>query len=273
MKQFIALSQTIRRSILDMVYTTKSPHIGSSFSTVELLIALYFNTLSVSPSDPYNPDRDRFIFSKGHACPALYAVLAERGFLSRKDIAGFAVNDGVLEQHPRRDIKRGVEVSSGSLGHGLSIGAGMALAAKNDGRGYRTYVLLGDGELNEGSIWEAAMFASHHGLDNLVALVDYNKIQALGNSNDIINLEPLSQRWSSFGWAAKQIDGHDFEQICGALDSIPFSVGKPSIIVAHTIKGKGVSFMENQVLWHYRAPNDEEYTAALREVAGERSIL
>ncbi len=261
------LSKKVRRSILDIIYKTKSPHIGSSFSSVEILVSLYFKVLSVSPENPFNPNRDRFILSKGHACPAFYAVLAERGFLTEEDLKGFAVNDGVLEQHPTRDVKRGIEVSTGSLGHGLSMGIGMALAAKRDKKNYEIYVLLSDGELDEGSVWEAAMFASHHGLDNLVAIVDYNKIQALGYTKDIINLEPLSQRWSSFGWAVREIDGHDFGHIFEALGSIPFSAGKPSIIIAHTVKGKGVSFMEDKVLWHYRAPDDEEYQIALKELS------
>ena len=267
LENYLFLSKKVRRSILYIIYKTKSPHIGSSFSTVEILVSLYFKVLSVSPEGPFDPNRDRFILSKGHACPAFYAVLAERGFLTEDDLKGFAVNDGVLEQHPTRDVEKGIEVSTGSLGHGLSMGVGMALAAKRDEKDYRVYALLSDGELDEGSVWEAAMFASHHGLDNLVAIVDYNKIQALGYTKDIINLEPLSQRWSSFGWAVREIDGHDFDQISEAFESIPFSDGKPSIIIAHTVKGKGVSFMEDKVLWHYRTPDDEEYQIALKELS------
>lgn len=267
LEALIFLAKKIRKSILNLIYNTKSPHIGPSFSIVEILIALYFGHLNVSPNNPLNPDRDRFILSKGHACPAFYAVLAEKGFLSEEDLKGFAVNGGMLEQHPNKDIKRGIEVSTGSLGHGLSIGVGMALAAKQDKKNYKIYVLLSDGELNEGSVWEAVMFASQHGLDNLVAIVDYNKIQALGYNKDIINLEPLSQRWSSFGWTVREIDGHDFSQIFEAFDKIPFSAGKPNIIIAHTVKGKGVSFMEDKLLWHYRSPNDKEYEIALKELS------
>lgn len=266
LEYYYRLSKNIRIEILAMIYRTKSPHLGPSFSIVELLVSLYFEVLTVFPEDPYNANRDRFILSKGHACPAFYAVLAERGFLSEEDLRGFAVNDGVLEQHPNMDIKRGIEVSTGSLGHGLSIGVGMAVAAKRDKKNYKVYVLLSDGELNEGSVWEAAMFASHHSLDNLVAIVDYNKMQALGYTKDIINLEPLSQRWSSFGWGVREIDGHDYGQILGACESAPFSKGKPTVIIAHTVKGKGVSFMEDKLLWHYRAPDDKEYEAALREL-------
>ena len=267
MEHYYLLSKKIRRSILDIIYKTKSPHIGSSFSSVEILVSLYFKVLTASPEDPFNPNRDRFILSKGHACPAFYAVLAERGFLSEEDLKGFAVNGGVLEQHPSRDVNKGIEVSTGSLGHGLSIGVGMALAGKRDKKNYRVYALLSDGELDEGSVWEAAMFASHHGLDNLVAIVDYNKIQALGYTKDIINLEPLSQRWSAFGWSVKEIDGHNFGQIFEVLASIPFSTGRPNIVIAHTVKGKGVFFMEDKVLWHYRAPDDEEYQDALKELS------
>jgi len=264
---FLSLSKKIRKSILKIIYRTKSPHIGGSFSCVEILASLYFKILNVSPEDPANPNRDRFILSKGHGCPSFYAVLAERGFLSKKDLQGFAVNDGVLEQHPNRDIKKGIEIFAGSLGHGLSIGAGMALAAKSDRKDYEIYVLMSDGELNEGSVWEAAMFAAHHNLDNLTAIVDCNKIQALGCTKDIINLEPLSQKWSSFGWATSEVDGHDFNQLFKTFDDIPFSTGKPNIIIANTVKGKGVSFMEDKLLWHYRSPDDEEYKKALEELS------
>jgi transketolase len=165
------------------------------------------------------------------------------------------------------NIFRGIETSTGSLGHGLSVGAGMALAAKHDGKNYRIYVLLSDGELNEGSTWEAVMFAAHHKLDNLTAIIDYNKLQALGYTKDIIDLEPLSQKWSSFGWEGREIDGHDFQQIFEAFGSTTSLVNKPGVVIAHTIKGKGVSFMENKLLWHYRAPDDEEYDKALRELS------
>jgi transketolase len=266
-EHLLDLSKKVRKNILKIIHETKSPHIGSSLSTVEILVSLFFKVLKVSPEDPANPERDRFILSKGHACPALYSVLSEKGFMCEEDIQGFAVNCGTLEQHPTRDIKRGIEVSSGSLGHGLSIGIGMALAAKRDRKEHRIYVLMSDGELNEGSVWEAAMFASHHNLDNLVAMIDYNKMQALGYTKDIINLEPLSQKWSSFGWAVKEIDGHDYGQILEVFDKVPFSTNKPNIIIAHTVKGKGISFMEDKLLWHYRPPSDEEYEMALKELS------
>jgi len=263
---FQTLSKKLRRRILELVYRTGSPHIGSSFSCVDILIALYWQMMSISPEDPSNANRDRFILSKGHGCPALYAVLAEKGFLSGTDLHGFAKDGGTFEQHPRRDIQKGIEVSSGSLGHGLSIGIGMALAARSDSRNFITYVLLGDGELNEGSVWEAAMFAAQHSLDNLVAIVDYNKMQALGFSKDIIDLNPLCEKWSSFGWCCKEVDGHNVVDLQRTLREVPFLKGKPSIVVAHTMKGKGVSFMENSLLWHYRCPDDEEYAMAIKEL-------
>jgi transketolase len=258
------LSRKVRKSILDMVYRTRSPHIGSSFSCVEALVSLYFRVLSVSPDRPTDPDRDRFILSKGHACPALYAVLSERGFLSPFDLEGFACDGGTLEQHPLRNLARGIEVSTGSLGHGLSIGVGMALAARQDRGARKVYVLLSDGELNEGSVWEAAMFAGHHRLDQLMALIDYNRIQALGFTKDIIDLDPLAAKWESFGWHAQTVDGHDFSSILPALASL--SREQPNVIILNTVKGKGVSFMENELLWHYRAPDDREYSLALREL-------
>lgn len=266
-RNYLDLSRRVRKTVLDMLYKTRSPHIASSFSVVEILVSLYFETLSVSPEDPLNPNRDRFILSKGHACPALYATLLERGFMDREDISGFSVNGGLFEEHPNINIKKGIEVSTGSLGHGLSIGIGMALAAKSDGRSYKVYVLLGDGELNEGSVWEAAMFASHYQLDNLVAIIDYNKLQATGRTSEVMNLEPLSRRWESFGWATREVDGHSFEQIIESLSDSPFSPGKPSVIIAHTIKGKGVSFMEDELLWHYRAPDNMEYYLAIKELS------
>ena len=267
MRHYEDIAKKARKKILNMIYQTNSPHIGSSFSIVEILVALYFKILSVSPKSPEAENRDRFILSKGHGCPALYAVLSLKGFISQSCINGFAVNGGTLEHHPTRDIKRGIEASTGSLGHGLSIGAGMAIAAKYDKASYRLFVLLSDGEMNEGDVWEAAMFASHHKLDNLVSIVDYNKIQALGRTNEVVNLEPLAQKWSAFGWDVREIDGHNFEEIINTLENIPYGQGKPVVVIAHTVKGKGVSFMENKLLWHYRFPNKEEYTKALKELS------
>lgn len=263
-EDFKSLSRKIRERVLNLIYKTRSPHIGPSFSIVEILVALYFKQMNTSADHPLNPDRDRFILSKGHSCAALYAVLAEKGFMSKNDLDNFAVNGGILEQHPNIDLMKGIEVSTGSLGHGLPIGAGMALAGKVDNKQYKIYVLLSDGELNEGSVWEAIMFAGHHKLNNLVAFVDYNKIQALGCTKDIIDLEPLGEKWKCFGWNVQEVDGHSFEQIFDAVSQL--SHEKPNIIILHTLKGKGVSFMENQLLWHYRAPDENEYALALKEI-------
>jgi len=263
------IAREIRRETLNLVYRTRSAHVGSSLSIVEILVALYFKCMRISPKDPENENRDRLILSKGHGCPSLYATLAKRGFFGPEVLNGFAINGGILEQHPTCETKLGIEVSTGSLGHGLSIGVGMALAAKYDKSDNRIFVILSDGELDEGSVWEAMMLASHHKLDNLIAIVDYNKIQALGRTNEVVNLEPLAEKWRSFGWEAQEIDGHEFEPIVNALDRLPFQQGKPSVIIAHTVKGKGVSFMENKLLWHYKFLDEEEYNKALQELSSE----
>jgi len=259
------VAKRVRRTVLKMVYDTKSPHIGSAFSSIEVLVALFGGALNLSPDTLDSPDRDRFIMSKGQACAALYAVLSEFGYCTTDDLCAFAVEDGVFEEHPNIDRSRGIEVSTGSLGHGLSIGAGMALAAAIDDRKYRVYVLLSDGELNEGSVWEAVMFAGHHKLANLVALVDANGMQALGHTRDIIDLAPISNKWEAFGWHTQEIDGHDFGQINAALSAL--SAEKPNAIILKTVKGKGVSFMEDNLLWHYRSPDDQEYELALKELS------
>jgi transketolase len=261
------IAKDIRREILDMIYRTRSPHIGSSFSSVELLVGLYQEILCVSPDNPSASNRDRFLLSKGHACAALYAVLGYKGFISKDTLSGFAVNGGTLEHHPTKDLSLGIELTTGSLGHALSVGAGMAIAAKYDKRFYRIFILLSDGELNEGDIYEAAMFASHHKLDNLIAIIDYNKIQAMGRTEEVLDLEPLVGKWRTFGWEVREIDGHNFEQIIENLKNVPFEKGRPNMVIAHTLKGKGVSFMEDKLLWHYRCPNEEEYERAVKELS------
>jgi len=261
------IAQQIRKDTLNIIYGAKAPHIGSSFSVIELLVALYFVELVVSPDKTDDEARDVFIMSKGHGCPALYAILAHRGFIGQDTLQRFGIDGGTLGWHPNRDIKLGIEVSTGSLGHGLSIGAGMALAAKYDGTSRRVFVMLGDGETNEGSVWEAAMFAAQHKLDNLIAIIDHNKIQALGRTEEVIGLAPFADKWRSFGWGTAEIDGHDFKQVISNLERIPFIQGKPSVIIAHTVKGKGVSFMENDLLWHYRCPDEAEYARALQELS------
>ena len=264
-EEYKLLAARIRHHVLKMTHKARSSHVGSCFSMTDLLAVLYEKVLRVQPENPDWPDRDRMIISKGHAAAAVYAVLAERGFFPMEWLETFYTNDSHLSGHVTYDVP-GVEASTGSLGHGFSIGCGMALAAKRDGRDYKTYVFLSDGECDEGSTWEAAMFAPHHQLDNLTAIVDYNKIQSIGKVSEVLDLEPFSEKWRSFGWAVHEIDGHDFDQIERALTGIPFESGKPSCIIAHTVKGKGVSFMENKVAWHYLPVNDEELQQALTEL-------
>lgn len=265
-QQYNEVATRVRKKILSLIYKTKGPHLGSAFSCVEILVGLYCKFLNISPINCQEQKRDRFIFSKGHASPALYAILFERGFLTDADLEGFAVNDGIFEQHPNMSLTKGIEVSSGSLGHGLSIGVGMALAAKRDGYANKVTVLISDGELNEGSTWEAIIFSANHNLNNLLLIVDYNKMQAL----DVLELAPLKDKFIAFGWGCEEIDGHDLPSIIKSLGKIPFHQDKPSVIIAHTIKGKGVSFMENNLYWHYSCPDEKQHLLALAELCKER---
>jgi len=262
------LAKKIRLHVLAMTHRAKSSHIGSSFSMVELLAVLYSKILRVRPEEPEWPDRDRFILSKGHACAGLFAVLAEKGFFPKTWLDDFYLNGSHLAGHATHKGVPGVEVSTGALGHGLSIACGMAYAAKVDHHAYRIFTLLSDGECDEGSVWEAALFAGHHRLDNLITIVDYNKIQSMGSVKEVLDLEPLADKWKSFGWSVKEIDGHELEQVHGVLKALPHKKEKPTCIIAHTIKGKGVSFMENKLLWHYRTPAGEEYKNAVAELEG-----
>ncbi len=260
------IAKRIRELSLKMVAASKSSHIGSSLSMADLLAVLYEKILRVKPTDPSWENRDRFILSKGHACAAVYAVLAIKGFFPEQWLNEYHQNNAKLGGHITSYGVPGVEVSSGSLGHGLPIACGMALAAKRENKKYRVFVMLSDGELDEGSNWEAILFASHNHLDNLVAVVDYNKIQAMGWTNETINLEPLARKWEAFGWSTKEIDGHNFAKIEKSLNGLPFEAGKPSCLIADTIKGKGVSFMENKLYWHYQYPTKEQLAKALKEL-------
>jgi transketolase len=262
----VDLSLRLRRQTLQMVNRAKSSHVGTNFSMIELLAVLYGKALNVDPQRPDWSDRDRFILSKGHGCAALYAVLAERGFFPGEWLETFYQNGSRLAGHATHANVPGIEISTGSLGHGLSVSTGMALAAKRDGKAHRVFCLLSDGECDEGSNWEPILFAPQHKLDNLIAIVDYNKIQSLGTTKEIMDLEPFADKWRAFGWSVQEIDGHDLPQIEEALSSVPFQTGKPSCIIAHTVKGKGVSFMEDKILWHYRTPQGEEYAAACAEL-------
>jgi transketolase len=260
------LATRIRRHVLGMTHRAGSSHVGTSLSVADLLAVLYGRVLHIDPANPSWPDRDRFILSKGHGAAAAYAALAERGFFPIRKLETFYQNGSALAGHIAHVGVAGVDASTGSLGHGLAIGCGMALAGKRDGRYYRVFVILSDGECDEGSIWEAALFAPHHRLDNLIAIIDYNKIQSLGRVEETLTLEPFAQKWTAFGWSVRETDGHDLPGIEGLLSAAPFEGGRPSCVIAHTTKGKGVSFMENEVLWHYKPPSAEDLARALEEL-------
>ena len=264
------LARRIRVHCVKMTGRANASHIGSALSTADVLAVLYGKFLHFDPERPDWPNRDRFILSKGHACTGLYAVLAETGYIPVADLVSFCQNGSRLAGHATNKNVPGVEISSGSLGHGLSMSTGMALAAKRDGAAHKIYCMVSDGECDEGSTWEAALFAPHHKLDNLVVIVDYNKIQSLGRVEDVIDLKPLAQKWQAFGWGIREIDGHDLDAIDQAFAAIPFEDGKPSCVIAHTVKGKGVSFMEDKLLWHYRAPRGELLDQALAELEPHR---
>lgn len=261
------IAKDIRKNILKTICGGGGGHIPASLSIVEILVFLYYNILNIDSANPRREDRDRFILSKGHACVALYSILAEKGFFSRVELNKFGKKNSILGGHPDMHKIPGVEASTGSLGHGLPFAMGMALAGKLNKKDYRVFVLLGDGECQEGSIWEAAMFAPQHKLDNLIAIIDYNKIQAMDRLDNIIALNPLNDKWKAFGWAVREVDGHDFSDLQEAFKRIPFEKNKPSLIIANTIKGKGISFMENTPIWHYRLPNEREMKIACKELS------
>lgn len=264
-KELEAKAKQIRRLIIQMLAKAGSGHPGGSLSSADLITALYFMILRHNPKEPNWPDRDRFHMSKGHCCPLWYAVLAELGYFPSKELWSLRQLGSILQGHPDRRTP-GVTVASGSLGQGLSVALGMSLAARIDKKDYRVYCLLGDGETQEGNIWEAAMAASHYKCDNLCAMLDYNGFQIDGRTRDIMNLEPLVSKWQAFGWHAIEIDGHNMKQILSSYEEAKTIKGKPVIIIAHTIKGKGVSFMENVVDFHGRAPTPEEAQKALKEL-------
>ena len=256
----------IRLDILEEVHAASSGHPGGSLSIAEIITYLYFEEMNVDPKNPKWEDRDRFVLSKGHTAPALYAVLAEKGFFSRDELKKLRQVDSFLQGHPDMKGTPGVDMSTGSLGLGFSSACGMALAAKINNKDYRTYSIIGDGESEEGQIWEAAMFASHYKLDNLVAIFDWNGLQIDGPVAEVMNPTPHDKKLEAFGFHVITIDGHDFEQIEAAFNETKTVKGKPTAIIAKTIKGKGVSFMENQVGWHGSAPNDEQYAQAVAEI-------
>jgi transketolase len=259
-------AKRIRKHVITMTGRANSSHIGSSLSIADILAVLYGTVLRFDATRPEWPDRDRFLLSKGHACAALYATLAESGFFPTEWLEGYYLDGTRLAGHVTHKGTPGVELSTGSLGHALPVACGMSLAGKRDEKGYRAFVILSDGECDEGSNWEAALFAGHHRLDNLVVVIDYNKIQSLGRVKDVVDLDPLADKWRAFNWGVRELDGHDLAALDDALSGVPFEKGKPSCVVAHTVKGKGVSFMEDELVWHYTAPKGDELPAALAEV-------
>ena len=259
------LAKKIRIHVLQMTSEGGSSHIGSAFSMADMIAVLYGSVLRIDPANPECTYRDRFILSKGHAGAAVYAALAEKGFFDKGWLRTHYQNGSKLSGHISHKGIPGVEMSTGSLGHGLPVATGMALVAKKRKQQHRVFVLLGDGECDEGSNWEAALFASHHSLLNLVVLIDYNKLQSLNSIEQTLALEPLADKWHSFGWEVEEVDGHDISSLQKSLGTSTLSQ-KPRCLICHTVKGKGVSFMENSVLWHYRTARDQEYRAALEEL-------
>ncbi len=259
-------AKNFRREILIMTTLAGSGHPGGSLSAIDVITALYFHQMRVNPMNPKWEDRDRFVLSKGHSCPALYVVLAEMGFFPKEALSTLRKWGSILQGHPDMNLTPGVEMSTGSLGQGLSVSCGMALAGILDKRSYRVYCLLGDGEIDEGSVWEAAMAASHYKLGNLLAVLDRNEMQIDGTTECIMRLEPLSDKWKAFGWHTLVIDGNDIRQILDALDFAESVKGKPTIIIANTVKGKGVSFMENRLEYHGRSLTKEELVRALKDL-------
>ena len=267
------LAAYIRRDIVDMTHVGGSSHVGSGLSISDILAVLYGYTLRVDPNNPSHKDRDRFILSKGHAGAAVYAALAETGFFEMERLKDHYQNGSTLSGHVSHKGVPGVEFSTGSLGHGLSVAAGMAKAAKLRNSKNRVVTLLSDGECDEGSNWEAIMFASHHKLDNLIAIIDYNKIQSLGSTEETLSLEPFADKFQAFGWNVIEADGHDHAVLKARLDQTSLETTRPSMLICHTTKGKGVTFMENSVLWHYRSPQGDEYKSACRELKNAIKLL
>lgn len=265
LKDTVRFSQNIRKLTLEMVYKAKASHIGGALSMADILAVLYNDILKVDPSNPGNPERDRFLLSKGHACTSLYATLALKGFFPVADLASYAQDGSIFLSHTNHHIP-GIEISAGSLGHALSVSCGLSLAAKRKKSEWKTYCLVSDGELDEGSNWEAILFAPQLKLDNLILIVDYNKIQSLGTVKDVIDLNPLKDKFAAFRWETFEVDGHDYQALKNVFIKSRDLNGKPKAIIAHTVKGKGVSFMEDKLLWHYQSPSEEQLNEAINEL-------
>jgi len=260
------IARALRARVLRLSHDGRSPHLGSCLSCIDILVAAYFGGLDLGPAHRDDPGRDRFLLSKGHAAPALYATLSRRGYFPEEWLADYNRDGGKLAEQPAPQCAPGIEAATGSLGHGLSLAAGIALANRIENRPGRVVALLSDGECNEGSVWEAAMLAAAQRLERLMAIVDYNRWQATGRSDEVLALAPLADKWRAFGWSTVEVDGHDIDALAAMLRAFPDGSGKPVAILAHTIKGKGVSFMEDDNNWHYRIPNREELQAALAEL-------
>lgn len=264
--EYEAIARRLRFKVIEMSHAAGTPHLGSALSCIDILVALYWKVARVQASHPADPLRDRVIVSKGHAASALYAVLAARGFFPTDWLDSFAKHGSPLAEQPSPGCAPGVELATGSLGHGLPVGCGMALAAKILNRSHRVYVVMSDGECNEGTVWEAALFAPANKLGNVVVIIDYNKWQATGRSNEIMNLPSLRDKWAAFGWDACEVNGNSIAEVLAALERVPDITARPTAIIAHTVKGKGVSFMEDDNNWHYRIPNAQEVLAARKEL-------
>lgn len=273
MKNLSALSYDLRKDVLDMIMSAKAGHIGGDMSVIDILITLYFSQMNIHPENPDDPDRDRFVMSKGHSVEAYYAVLAGRGFLDIKDvIANFSKFGSPYIGHPNNKLP-GIEMNSGSLGHGLPVCVGMALAGKMDKKNYRVYTVMGDGELAEGSVWEGAMAAGHYKLDNLCAVIDRNRLQISGSTEDVMHHDSQEERWSSFGWHVISVDGNNIEALNAAFEEAKTVKEKPTVIIANTIKGYGSSVMENKAAWHHKVPSAEEYEQIVKDLAERKEAL
>ena len=260
----------IRMGIIESTFRAKSGHPGGSLSSADILTYLYFYRMNVDPADPHADGRDRFVLSKGHAAPALYSTLANRGYFPVEELKTLRRIGSRLQGHPNMNLTPGVDMSTGSLGQGVSVAAGMALGAKMRGDGVHVYALLGDGELQEGQVWESLMFSAHHKLDTLTVIIDNNGLQIDGRISDVMSPYPIADKLEAFGFRVREADGHDFESIDRAFEALKDVTGAPTAVLLHTVKGKGISFMENNVLWHYRPPQGEEYEAALKELEAQR---
>lgn len=269
-EELVEISKQIRKDVVEMLTESASGHPGGSLSAADIVTTLFFNELNINPSNPKDENRDRFVLSKGHAAPVLYSALARRGFFAPEELLTLRKTGSRLQGHPNMNDLPGIDMSTGSLGQGISAAVGMALAGKTDNKSYRVYALLGDGELEEGQVWEASMCAAHYKLDNLTAFVDFNGLQIDGEITKVMNPSPIDKKFEAFGWNVLIIDGHNYDEILDAIEKAKNHKGKPTVIICNTIKGKGVSFMENEASWHGTAPNKEQCEIALKELGGDK---